>query len=292
MEDLTEKIGRRITGLREREDMTLEELAARIGVNATTLGRMEKGQTQKIGSDVLAALAREFNVSADFLLGLTDIPDRKNYGIDELGLSAQAVRNLYTRKVNTGVVNRLLEHPRFAVLTAMIAQYLDDTFAAAVAAQNQIFSSMSEMLLGVGQNDPEQRAAVKGAARAVSLSKVPPHQVELTKIQNTFVLMLKEMKRDVGSDLIPAKTATKEIVGKMLAELAKGQDTPLASITPEQITDAIIHTVDGTELDPEKLAEFRGGSLIKKTLLSLQRDEGRGTGGLYTFCPSQNQVVG
>ena len=239
--------------------MTIEELAARVGVNATTLGRMEKGQTQKIGSDVLAALAREFNVSADFLLGLTDIPDRKNYGISELGLSAQAVQNLYTRKVNVDVVNYLLAHPRFAALTAMIARYLDDTFAAAVAAQNQVFSSMSEMLLGVGQNDPEQRAAVKETARAVSLSKVPPYQVELTKIQNTFMVLLKELKRDVGSDLEPAKAATREVVSKMLAELTKGQDAPLASVTPEQITDAIVHTVDGAGLDLEKLAEFRGG---------------------------------
>jgi len=250
MENFAERIGRRITGLRECKNMTIEELAARVGVNATTLGRMEKGQTQKIGSDVLAALAREFNVSADFLLGLTDIPDRKNYGIDELGLSAQAVRNLYTRKVNTDVVNRLLEHPRFAALTAMIAQYLDDTFAAGVAAQNQLLSSMSEVLLNAGQRE---------AARAVSLSKVPSYQVELTKIQNIFMVLLKELKRDAGSDLEPAKAATKEIVDKMLAELTKGQDAPLASVTPEQITDAIVHTVDGTGLDPMKLAEFRGG---------------------------------
>lgn len=259
MENFAERVGRRITGLRECKDMTIEELAARVGVNATTLGRMEKGQTQKIGSDVLAALAREFNVSTDFLLGMTDIPDRKNYGISELGLSAQAVQNLYTRKVNVDVVNYLLAHPRFAALTAMIARYLDDTFAAAVAAQNQVFSSMSEMLLGVGQNDPEQRAAVKETARAVSLSKVPPYQVELTKIQNTFMVLLKELKRDVGSDLEPAKAATREVVSKMLAELTKGQDAPLASVTPEQITDAIVHTVDGAGLDLEKLAEFRGG---------------------------------
>lgn len=78
--------------------MTLEELAARIGINATTLGRIEKGQTQKIGSDVLVAIAREFNVSTDFLLGLTNIPERKNYDVSELGLSAQAVRNLGTRE--------------------------------------------------------------------------------------------------------------------------------------------------------------------------------------------------
>ncbi len=244
--------GRRITGLREHEDMTLEELAARIGINATTLGRIEKGQTQKIGSDVLIAIAREFNVSTDFLLGLTNIPERKNYDVSELGLSAQAVRNLYTQRVNTDVVNRLLEHPRFATLTAMIAQYLDDTFAPGIAVQNQIFASMSELLLGEGQ---------KEAAQDVNLLRVPPYQVELTKMQALFTTMSKEMKRDVGSNLDSARALTKEVIGHLLDELSKGQDTPLISITPEQITDAIVHTVDDGNLTPEKPAEFRHGVL-------------------------------
>ena len=39
---MPETIGRRITGLRERRDMTLEELAAKVGVNATTLGRIRR----------------------------------------------------------------------------------------------------------------------------------------------------------------------------------------------------------------------------------------------------------
>lgn len=251
--------GERITELREDAGLTIEELAAKIDVNATTLGRMERGQTQKIGDDVLTALAREFNVSTDFLLGLTSIPDRKNYDIAELGLSAQAAQNLYTRKVNAEVVNRLLEHPRFAVLTAMIAQYLDDTFAAGIAVQNQYLNSMSDILLGIRQNAPERSEAARDAARAVSLAKVPVRQTELTKIQNTFMSIVREMKQDAGSNLDAPKAITKEILDKLMTELTKGQDALSLSITPEQISDAIIHTVDGSELDPEKLAEFRGG---------------------------------
>lgn len=253
--------GERIAELREGAGLTIEELAAKIGVNATTLGRMENGRTQKIGDDVLAALAREFNVSTDFLLGLTSIPDRKNYDISELGLSAQAARNLYTRKINADVVNRLLEHPRFATLTAMVAQYLDDTFAAGAAVQNQIFNSMSEFLLGVGQNDPEQNEAAKGAAHAVNLAKVPVRQTELTKIQNTFMVIVREMKQDAGSNLDRPKTVTKEILDKLMAELTKGQDALSPSITPEQVTDAILHTVDDAGLSPETFESFRDGVL-------------------------------
>ena len=251
--------GERITELREGAGLTIEELAVKIGVNATTLGRMEKGQTQKIGDDVLTALAREFHVSTDFLLGLTSIPDRKNYDIAELGLSAQAARNLYTRKVNADVVNRLLEHPRFATLTAMIEHYLDDTFAAGAAVQNQYLSIMSNILLGIGQNDPQQSEAARDAAHAVSLAKVPVRQTELTKIQNTFMAIVREMKQAAGSNLEPAKAATKKIINKLMAELTKGQDALSPSVTPEQITDAILHTVDNAELDPEKLEEFRDG---------------------------------
>lgn len=251
--------GERITELREGAGLTIEELAAKIGINATTLGRIEKGQTQKIGDDVLTALAREFNVSTDFLLGLTGIPDRKNYDISELGLSALAARNLYTRKINTDVLNRLLECSRFATLTALIAQYLDDGLAAGVAAQNQFFDCMSDILLGIGQSDLKQSTAAREAAHAVRLAKVPPHQIELTKIQNTFMSILRELKQEAGSKLEPAKAVTKEVIEKMMVELSKGQDALTPFVTPELITDAILDRVDDEALAPEKIAEFRAG---------------------------------
>lgn len=243
-------IGERLAELREQRGFTREELAGRVGVSTSTLSRLESGQIQKFSDEVLTALAREFGVSADFLLGLTNISDRKNYDIGELGLTALAARNLYTGKVNSEVVSRMLEHPRFAMLTTMVAQYFDDTLAAGVAVQNQIFASMGELLLGVGQ---------RGAAQVAALSKTPPHQVELSKIQNTFMVMLKEMKKDMVSELVAKQAATKEIVAQMMVELTKGQDKPLTEITPEQMTDAILHTVDTSVLDPDKLSAFRSG---------------------------------
>lgn len=157
------------------------------------------------------------------------------------------------------MVNRLLEHPRFATLTAMIEHYLDETFAAGAAVQNQIFNSMCEILLGIGQNDPAQNEAAGDAARAVSLAKVPVRQTELTKIQNTFMAIVREIKQDAGSNLDRPKRVTKEVLNKLMAELIKGQEALSLSVTPKQIADAIIHTVDGSELDPEKLTEFRDG---------------------------------
>ena len=61
--------------------------------------------TSTLTHEQVLKIARLFNVSTDFLLGETNIPDRKNYDIAELGLSVEAAKNLYTGRVNTEAVS-------------------------------------------------------------------------------------------------------------------------------------------------------------------------------------------
>ncbi len=63
-----------------------------------------------------------------------------------LGFSVQAARNLYTKKVETDVLNRLLENPKFADTTYCISQYLNDDLASGIAAQKQICSTVEELM--------------------------------------------------------------------------------------------------------------------------------------------------
>ena len=118
------------------------------------------GGQDQIETEQVLRIARLFNVSTDFLLGETNIPDRKNYDIAELGLSVEAAKNLYTGRVNTEVVNLLLENARFAELTYRIAQYFDDTFASGIAAQNAMLSTLSN-LLRTKVKTPEAAKAAK-----------------------------------------------------------------------------------------------------------------------------------
>ena len=97
-------------GLDERAQHQQPELAKEIGCAKSTISRFISGAKGTLTHEQVLKIARLFNVAMDFLLGETNIPDRKNYDIAELGLSVEAAKNLYTGRVNTEVVNLLLEN--------------------------------------------------------------------------------------------------------------------------------------------------------------------------------------
>lgn len=63
--------GKRISELRKAEGWTQDVLAKKMGVARASLANIEGGR-QEVGSAGLVILARVFNVSTDYLLGLSD----------------------------------------------------------------------------------------------------------------------------------------------------------------------------------------------------------------------------
>ena len=246
----------RLQDLMKEHKITQAVLAKKIGVTESTLSRFINGTKDTLSLDQMIGIARIFNVYTDFLLCMTDVPDRKNYDISELGLSAEAARNLYTGRTNPQVVSRLLENRRFAQLTSMIALYFDDTLASGFAVQNQIFQTLSSMLLGTGKEQPDARKAAQQAAQVAALNKTPVYQADLTNIQNQFMAVLREIKKELGTET--GKPLTKEMVEQMYSETMKGQDALHPSVSPEQFVDLIIASVSGMELaDADSLGEVR-----------------------------------
>jgi transcriptional regulator with XRE-family HTH domain len=113
----------RIDQLRDEKGWMKAELAKRIGVHPSQIGRIISGDTASISSDILIGLAKEFGVSADYILGLTPVRAPKNSDISELGLSEVAVRKLLDGSINTDILNRLMEHKDFPFLLKLIQIY-------------------------------------------------------------------------------------------------------------------------------------------------------------------------
>lgn len=228
----------RIKDLLKLKGMTQAELAQRIGGSGSSLSRFLSSKTDKLGDDHLLHIARVFNVSTDFLLGETDIPDRMNYDIAELGLSAQAARNLYTNHVHKHAVCALLEHPRFGELSHMLARFFMDFTASGYAVQNQYFDVMSSMADTFAKGNPDWSRHVTEAKEELKALKVPVYQADLTMIQNSFMSIVKEVKKELGSNLPNYKAPLRAVMEQIYAELPKDQNGKMQRPTAESVTQA------------------------------------------------------
>jgi len=66
--------GDRLKEIREARHMTQEDLANRVGITAQQIYRLENGKSNNPKADFLAALAKELEVSIDYLVGIVDDP--------------------------------------------------------------------------------------------------------------------------------------------------------------------------------------------------------------------------
>lgn len=79
--NLDKSSGQIIMSLCDEVGITRNELARRLGISPSQISRIINEETKTISSEILIALAKEFHVSADYILGLTDEKneDKKKY---------------------------------------------------------------------------------------------------------------------------------------------------------------------------------------------------------------------
>lgn len=241
----------RIRDLMKQKKITQSALAHIAGLDESAFSRFLNGKTQAIGPEQLIRIAREFRVTTDFLLGIVDVPDKTNYDISELGLSAQAARNLHTQRVDPRVVTYLLESPQFGQTTRLIAQYLTGELAAGIAAHNELFDDVARLLansgLPAGAND--------------ALARKIPRKQELDTIQTYFAAAVKGIEKDIKLE-VAAKNLSKEQFQRILSETSKGEDASSRQISPEEFANSILNSIRGQKLVSEQTLEKLRAALI------------------------------
>lgn len=199
------------------KSITQTELAQALSIGKNTLSRFMTEKTNKLSSEYVIAIANYFEVSTDFLLGLTHSASRKNYDVEKLGLTVKAAANLYQGKLNRSVVCQLLENPKFAELTRQIALYQEGVLASGVAAQNQMYNSMSSLMLEYAQANPEDMPAVREVVQEAQSLKRPVYADEIENITRNFRQILAEMKQDGPERVKQTAALTKQ----KLSEITK-----------------------------------------------------------------------
>ncbi len=228
-EYLSGDLRRRMQDLLKERKITQAEIAAQMDMSEAALSRFFSKDTDKLSSEAVRKAALYLNVSTDFLMGLSDFPERHNYDISELGLSHKAALAMYTGAVNTDVVNRMLENRQFMELTKKIGQYFDDTESAGFAAMNAMLATLA---------GHAQQQNVPDAARQMQGMTVDYKETEIQTILREFETMLREIRDGISTHTPTTEALTAQTVKTMLAETEKNGAPP--SLTPDAIRQLVM----------------------------------------------------
>ena len=260
----------RIQDLIKDSSITQAELAGIIGLSESALSRYLKGQTEMLGDGYIIKIAKHFNVSTDFLLGETNIPDRKNYDIEELGISAEAAKLLYTGRLDSRVLNLLLENPHFPQLLALLARYQNEIVRSGIAAMNQQLTFINSLLLAQAESVPDSAGAATQLAADLRGVRMPVINADTTAIQNLFMLIVRDIKEQGETIAADSNAVTVQVLQRLREELSKGQDSlDLRKITAEDLTGAVMRAVSIADI-PEDALQGLGSAF--KTVLDEMRN--------------------
>ena len=254
--------GQRISDLCNGNHITQKQLAKKIGVSASQLSRIVSGETKTVSSDILIGVAKEFKVSTDYILGLSNISVRKSYDISELGLSEGAIKGLVTGTVDVQILNRLLEHKNFPKLMDLIRIYFQDTAAKGIMARNRLIELATVSLSDLMKEHPEHRAEAKQDLQLLNAQKMGEHEAEIEKIKNVFFAILRDIKKDMDSGEQPGEVATATMLQTMRDTLAEQQQEP---VTMDDVTAVIAGQIGQLlPMDEETTNQFQ--ALAKKMM--------------------------
>lgn len=84
----------KLRDLRDERRLKLHDAADATGIPLATLGRIESNEDNQASYQNVATLAKFYNVSTDYLFGVTDNRQHRHIEIDALSLSDSAIETL------------------------------------------------------------------------------------------------------------------------------------------------------------------------------------------------------
>jgi len=236
----------RIQDLLKEKDMTQEQLAKAINISVSTLNRYISGQTDKISTENVIAIAKVFGVTTDFLLGLTNIPYNTNYDIEALGLSADAAKNMLTKQFDMITLNVLLNHPDFITLVRQLSKLRDGTLADSMVMTNTMLSTVGSWLKECAKVNPDDRFAMKKVIQDMKDIRFPSYHVDTSPIEATFRHLIADFENGALACIKETEKFNTAIMQKTISNLKTQMNDPmkLRGVTPEMIVDSILGTVD------------------------------------------------
>ena len=229
--------------LRTKMGLSKAQLSERTGIGTSQLSRIENEKITHISSDILIKLAKEFNVSVDYILGLTTIRTTRNYDISQLGLSEKAVKALISKNIDVDILNQILEHKNFPYMISMIKSYFDNSISYGIMARNEIINFATSTLAAFARDNPEHKKEAKQDIMFLNSQKLGEHEAELEKIKNTFMAILRDIQKNIENNSEKPTAITAEQLEQMKSELP---DKPIQDISANDVAGVVTNMLGQT----------------------------------------------
>ena len=140
-------IGERLKDLRVERKLTLEQLAAEVGISKSALGKYESDNGKDISPYIILLLADYYGVSCDYLMGRTETKNHSNTALHELHLSDDAIDVLRTGKFNHRLLSELICHKDFQRFMLDAEIYVDRIADMRIKDMNTVLEATRQMVL-------------------------------------------------------------------------------------------------------------------------------------------------
>lgn len=246
-------INERITDMRTMSSLSQKELAEKLDVPTSTLCRIEQGKIANVSNDVLIKLANFFNVSTDYLLGLTNVKFKKNVELSELGLTNKALFALLSGSVNGALLSRIIEHPHFVSLLDTVDAYFKDAHKAGIQSRNDVINLATASLKDFMKEHSENSMEISHDIRRLNAEKIGGDEADLNKLRNIFMSILKDIKADYEN--VPQDVSQNEFQEQLSA--IKKQSDEIQAERPVTATDIVTSLFSGAaDLDETETQMF------------------------------------
>ncbi|MCI5703763.1 MAG: helix-turn-helix domain-containing protein [Pseudoflavonifractor sp.] len=118
-------IQEKLKDLRVERRLTLEQLAEQTGLSKSALGKYENDDLKDISPFAIVTLAKFYEVSTDYLLGMTEQKNHPNAELDALHLSDDAIDVLKEGKFNKRLLSEIFCHKDFQGMMLDAELYVD-----------------------------------------------------------------------------------------------------------------------------------------------------------------------
>ena len=164
-------IGERLKDLRVERKLTLEQLAAEVGISKSALGKYESDNGKDISPYSILVLADYYGVSCDYLMGRTETKNHPNTALHELHLGDASIDVLRTGKFNHRLLSELICHKDFQRLMLDAEIYVDRIADMRINDMNTVLEAVRQMVLSKREDSANDLYL-----RTLELAQVPEEE--------------------------------------------------------------------------------------------------------------------